>query len=358
MAGPPSRTVGQTLWVDWDGDIYVANVVAILHDAGGVPSVKVHFNGYDDDQDAIYASSSKDLFDEEPIPSLSEVLFGASGGGGLSLSREDANIAYQLGYPHTDPSEIDDASCNQNLDFQLTTLRSDPDDKTVSEMHRDWFGDYDALEAGHGFIQWLFPIHEKGLNWRAKPLQRHEATAIAASPRARRSILASLIMMLDFFGLAMTVRGVAASPLLLDAAAVGGRTILSPVRCVRGYNWKARFEFLNYSSHNYLRITRILKCLGECGLGALKMAICARLVEESFRPSAGSDATPTLVRAQDSAEFYWIEAFRNPSERRALHELRERLACGGACSELLAVSEGCSRFARAQRQLTDHGDSL
>ena len=31
------------------------------------------------------------------------------------------------------------------------------------------------LEREHGFIQWLFPIREAGLNLQAQPLQLHEA---------------------------------------------------------------------------------------------------------------------------------------------------------------------------------------
>ena len=34
----------------------------------------------------------------------------------------------------------------------------------------------------------------------------------------------------------------------------------------RADNWKERFHHLNHSMHNYLRITRILKCLGEMQL--------------------------------------------------------------------------------------------
>ncbi|CAG0898201.1 unnamed protein product, partial [Cyprideis torosa] len=35
-------------------------------------------------------------------------------------------------------------------------------------------GDLD-LERQHGFVQWLFPVRETGLNLQAQPLQLHEA---------------------------------------------------------------------------------------------------------------------------------------------------------------------------------------
>jgi len=35
----------------------------------------------------------------------------------------------------------------------------------VEDIHRTWFYDYDLLEEHHGYIQWLFPIREHGMNW-------------------------------------------------------------------------------------------------------------------------------------------------------------------------------------------------
>ena len=38
----------------------------------------------------------------------------------------------------------------------------------------EWKGNYEWLERHHGYIQWLFPIRERGLNWDAQELQPHE----------------------------------------------------------------------------------------------------------------------------------------------------------------------------------------
>jgi hypothetical protein len=32
----------------------------------------------------------------------------------------------------------------------------------IDELHEKWWGDYEALEREHGYIQWLFPIREDG----------------------------------------------------------------------------------------------------------------------------------------------------------------------------------------------------
>jgi hypothetical protein len=37
-------------------------------------------------------------------------------------------------------------------------------------------GDYRTLELHHGYVQWLFPIHEEGMNHRAQVLQCNMAT--------------------------------------------------------------------------------------------------------------------------------------------------------------------------------------
>lgn len=44
----------------------------------------------------------------------------------------------------------------------------------IDEIHKQWSGKYDLLEFRHGYIQWLFPIQERGLNWYAQELQSHE----------------------------------------------------------------------------------------------------------------------------------------------------------------------------------------
>jgi hypothetical protein len=54
-----------------------------------------------------------------------------------------------------------------------------------------WFGDFELLEQHHGYIQWLFPIRENGMNMRAQELQLHEAVAIRNDPKCRARVVKS-----------------------------------------------------------------------------------------------------------------------------------------------------------------------
>jgi hypothetical protein len=44
----------------------------------------------------------------------------------------------------------------------------------IEDIHDQWKLNYQHLESHHGYIQWLFPIRERGLNWQAQELQPHE----------------------------------------------------------------------------------------------------------------------------------------------------------------------------------------
>ena len=48
----------------------------------------------------------------------------------------------------------------------------------IDKIHMEWKGNYEWLERHHGYIQWLFPIRERGLNWQAQELQLHEIEVI------------------------------------------------------------------------------------------------------------------------------------------------------------------------------------
>jgi hypothetical protein len=103
------------------------------------------------------------------------------------------------------------------------------------------------LERRHGYIQWLFPIHEQGVNSEAQILQRHEAEAIRDDPALIARVKRSYELMLGFYGAQVED---------------WSRGTLR-----RTSNYKDRFRNLDQRMHNYLRITRILKFLGEVGPG-------------------------------------------------------------------------------------------
>jgi len=76
----------------------------------------------------------------------------------------------------------------------------------IDKIHQRWFGDYSHLEIHHGYIQWIFPIREEGVNFSANRLQLHELRAIRADPVIRARIIRSYEMMLDFYGMVLKDR--------------------------------------------------------------------------------------------------------------------------------------------------------
>ena len=104
--------------------------------------------------------------------------------------------------------------------------------------------------------------------------------AICSDPVAHGRLLKSYKMMLDFYGLEMTDE---------KTGALG-----------RAKNWEERFRHLNHSMHNYLRITRILKCLGEMKLEHLKAPFVRYVLYEII-------SEQTLYNCLDSCINYWLQ---------------------------------------------------
>jgi hypothetical protein len=89
----------------------------------------------------------------------------------------------------------------------------------------------EKLETVHDFIQWMFPLREPSpVNPAAPVLDAETIAEIRARPELQQSLKASLDRMKRFYQ--------------------GSAHWISP------------------GNHNHLRLTRILKCLSECGLEA------------------------------------------------------------------------------------------
>ncbi|CCM04122.1 uncharacterized protein FIBRA_06283 [Fibroporia radiculosa] len=99
------------------------------------------------------------------------------------------------------PDNPDDSSSSSNLLFYTNKLRCRPDNLYIDDVHEQWRGDYTKLEYKHGFIQWLFPIPEHGMNYEAQPLQRHEAETMKANASVIERVIRSYRLMLDFYGM-------------------------------------------------------------------------------------------------------------------------------------------------------------
>ncbi|KAM9365846.1 opioid growth factor receptor-like protein 1 [Pholidichthys leucotaenia] len=178
----------------------------------------------------------------------------------------------------------------RNLRFYLNKIPLVPDGIYIEEILSKWRGDYDKLEHNHTYIQWLFPLREQGLNFYAQELTQDEIKEFQSSREVKRRFVAAYSLMLDFYGVK-----------LLDKS---GNVARAP-------NWQERFQHLNESHHNYLRITRILKSLGELGYEAFKAPLVCLFLEESLAHS-------TLPNMQHSILEYYVYTIRLPATRRRL----------------------------------------
>ncbi|KAI1894778.1 hypothetical protein AGOR_G00119250 [Albula goreensis] len=195
---------------------------------------------------------------------------------------------YRHNYPNykepRQPSEY------RNLRFYLNKIPLVPDGIYIEEILNKWRGDYEKLEHNHTYIQWLFPLREQGLNFYAQELTQVEIKEFQSTREAKRRFLLAYTVMLDFFGIA-----------LLDKNG----------NVARASNWQDRFQHLNESQHNYLRITRILKSLGELGFESFKPPLVRLLLEEAL-------VEGTLPNMRHSALEYFVYTLRDRTQRRAL----------------------------------------
>ncbi|XP_013411878.1 opioid growth factor receptor-like protein 1 [Lingula anatina] len=192
------------------------------------------------------------------------------------------------------------------------------------------------------------------MNFHAKELQLHEMKAIKKDKPAKNRVLKSFEMMLDFYGMRLIKPGnhavavcgndkhlsqnsVEAELTTVDDKAHDDRTDphLPPVETTKGQkqasqdvsnrgvfrieraeNYRERYAHLNRSRHNYLRITRILKSLGELGWEHLKPIFVRFVLEEIFLKKE-------LENTLESCVHYWLETIRDKDARRELKKFVE-----------------------------------
>ena len=139
------------------------------------------------------------------------------------------------------------------MNFVAFYLGNEPDHRgrTLEEMLR-WSDE--KLEAGHDYIHVLFPLSEPSNHIPNAPVL--DALALAEFRRdatIQKNLVRAFQMMLRFYGLQF------------DASKQ--EVVPAPDFSTRAANW------LLAGDHNHLRITRILKCLGACGLGGHAAAL-------------------------------------------------------------------------------------
>ncbi|XP_075701338.1 uncharacterized protein LOC142665508 [Rhinoderma darwinii] len=178
-----------------------------------------------------------------------------------------------------------------NLEFYQNKMEFEPHGVTIEEFHLYWRENYNELEENHSFIQWLFPLRERGVNRCASPLTLAEIQMMRADKDVLRRFLVSYRLMLGFYGIQ-----------LLDEKT--GEVSLAK-------NWRERFRNLNNHGHNNLRITRILKCLGEMGFEHFQAPLVWFFLEETLC----NNYLPNVAR---SVLDYFIFTVKGKQERRKL----------------------------------------
>ncbi|KAM6927798.1 opioid growth factor receptor-like [Xenentodon cancila] len=188
---------------------------------------------------------------------------------------------YRHGYPNEKP----------NLSFYLGHTASVPDGVYISEFHDEWYGKYNKLEYVHTYIQWLFPLQEPGMNHEASTLTKEEIQDFLENSTAKENLLKSYKLMLDFYGVELVDERTGA--------------------VARADNWMERFNNLNSHTHNNLRITRILKCLGTLGYSHFQAPLVHFFLEQTLIKGQ-------LPKVQDSVLNYFLFAVLDKGARREL----------------------------------------
>ncbi|XP_072223566.1 opioid growth factor receptor [Leuresthes tenuis] len=197
---------------------------------------------------------------------------------------------YRRGYPNLTDDECSEDKMN-NLQFYLNKFPSAPDDIYIESFLKEWKNDYKRLERVHSYIQWLFPLREPGVNYMASELTKKEIEAFKKNEDAKTRLVESYELMLGFYGIRL----------------VNKET--GEVR--RAENWKERFGNLERNMHNNLRITRILKSLGELGFEHYQAPLVRFFLEETL-------VKKTLSSVKRSVLDYFLFAVLDKQKRQEL----------------------------------------
>jgi len=167
----------------------------------------------------------------------------------------------------------------KNYDFYSLKCKGKPLE-TVDVIHEKYFAQYDFLEENNNYMEWLFPIYgSAGLNPSTKPLSMQEAGLIKNNIHASIRVVKSYKMLLNFFGLR----------LVNDLTGEVGR---------EPEVWQARYCHLNTRTNNNIRITRMLKSLGQLGFERYQ-----KLFVQHFKVEIEENGL--LKNCRDSFKNYW-----------------------------------------------------
>ncbi|KAM4032415.1 uncharacterized protein ACNLHF_019660 isoform 2-T2 [Anomaloglossus baeobatrachus] len=185
----------------------------------------------------------------------------------------------------------DNCESMYNLEFYQNKRCFEPNGLHIDDLLNDWKDNYNTLERNHSYIQWLFPLREYGMNSYAKPLTQDEIKIMKEDNDVKTRFLKAYKLMLQFYGITLF------------------NEQTGELR--RAANYEDRFKNLNYHSHNNLRITRILKCLGEMGYEHYQ----APLVQFFLEVTLCKNQLPSVKR---SVLDYFMFAVKDKQQRRRL----------------------------------------
>ncbi|XP_068768424.1 opioid growth factor receptor isoform X3 [Struthio camelus] len=198
---------------------------------------------------------------------------------------------YRHRYPGLVEPENDEEEEMWNLSFYRNEICFLPQGLHIEALLESWWDNYEVLEENHSYIQWLFPLREHGMNWHAKQLTRQEIEAFKKSEEVMQRFERAYQLMLRFYGITLTNQKTG--------------------ELERAENWTERFQNLNRFSHNNLRITRILKCLGEMGYEHYQVHLVKFFLTETL-------VKETLPNVKRSALDYFLFTIRSKRKRREL----------------------------------------
>ena len=146
-----------------------------------------------------------------------------------------------------------------------------------------WQQDYKWLEKTHDYIQWLFPLTEKSrFNFDAPILTDEDIQVFRKQISLKKNLYKSLKLMLSFYGLSC------------HSSENGDVDIrIHQLFSERKQNW------VWFSNHNHLRITRILKSLCLLGLEKYAQALF-KCLEEIYHLENGKISSESFSYWQNA----------------------------------------------------------
>jgi hypothetical protein len=144
------------------------------------------------------------------------------------------------------------------IDFYMGRTRNEPNGPTMKEILEEWSDG--RLEDEHQYIQWLFPLRTFSHYNPSAPLLNDELVGALNTLDLHCRMGRSFNRMMRFYGLTYNLKSQKRDP---------GKGSSLP-ELMRAPNYAERRKiWLTPGNHNFLRITRMLKCLTEVGLKKL-----------------------------------------------------------------------------------------